>query len=322
MSDVDLTDTMLADIAEKFYLQNQSKVEIASEFGMSRFRVARLLDAAKERGIVEITVNHPKSKHRNLQQALAEHLHMDRTVIVDNDSNASNEGAALGLAAANYVQSISQEGDNLGLAWGRTLLPVAKNLKQLPPVTLVQMTGIIGSDITQSPLEVASQIRHHSDADTKALFAPLFAHTPAAAKALLSEPSVLDVMSYYEHLNTALLAVGSWDQRVTQLDLHLSADECAELDRKKVVADFCGLFFDADGQFVHSSLDRKRISVAPGQLAATPVVVAVATGMKKVGALHSVARTGLVTCLVTTASVAEELLKLPAVENPTWNRTQ
>lgn len=320
MSDTDLSDAKLADIAERFYLLGQTKIEIADEFGLSRFKIARLLDTARDRGIVEITVNHPDTKHGILQQALAEHLHMNRTLIVDSSPDASQEASNLGIAAANYVQSISQEGDNLGISWGRTLLPVSKNLKQLPPVTLIQLTGIVGNDIAQSPIEVASQIRHHSDAETKALFAPLFAHTPAAAKALLAEPSVQDVMSYYGQLNTALLAVGSWKQRVTQLEEHLSVPERDELDKKGVVADFCGLFFDADGRFVHSSLDKKRISVTAAQLAATSVVVAVASGIRKVDALHSVARSGLVTCLVTTESVAHKLLELPAVEKPTWPR--
>jgi transposase len=35
-------------IARRFYLEGKSKVEIAAELGVSRFKVARLLDAARE----------------------------------------------------------------------------------------------------------------------------------------------------------------------------------------------------------------------------------------------------------------------------------
>ena len=40
---------MLAAVARRHYLQNQSKVEIADELGISRFKVARMLESARER---------------------------------------------------------------------------------------------------------------------------------------------------------------------------------------------------------------------------------------------------------------------------------
>jgi hypothetical protein len=37
---------LLASVARRYYLEGRSKVEIADELGLSRFKVARLLDAA------------------------------------------------------------------------------------------------------------------------------------------------------------------------------------------------------------------------------------------------------------------------------------
>jgi len=45
-----------AAVARRHYLQNRSKVEIADELGISRFKVARLLEAARERGLVRIEI--------------------------------------------------------------------------------------------------------------------------------------------------------------------------------------------------------------------------------------------------------------------------
>ena len=47
---------MLAAVARRHYLQNQSKVEIADELGISRFKVARMLESARERGLVRIEI--------------------------------------------------------------------------------------------------------------------------------------------------------------------------------------------------------------------------------------------------------------------------
>ena len=50
---------LAASIARRYYLDGRSKIEIADEFGLSRFKVARLLDAARESGLVRIEIRHP-----------------------------------------------------------------------------------------------------------------------------------------------------------------------------------------------------------------------------------------------------------------------
>jgi DNA-binding transcriptional regulator LsrR (DeoR family) len=40
---------LIASVARRYYLEGRSKVEIAEELGLSRFKVARLLDTARAR---------------------------------------------------------------------------------------------------------------------------------------------------------------------------------------------------------------------------------------------------------------------------------
>ena len=50
---------MLAAVARRHYLHGRSKVEIADELDISRFKVARLLESARERGLVRIEIVPP-----------------------------------------------------------------------------------------------------------------------------------------------------------------------------------------------------------------------------------------------------------------------
>ena len=50
---------LTASVARRYYLDGRSKIEIASEFGLSRFKVARLLDDARASGLVRIEIVHP-----------------------------------------------------------------------------------------------------------------------------------------------------------------------------------------------------------------------------------------------------------------------
>src|ERR687894_332315 len=47
---------LTASVARRYYLDGKSKVEIADELGMSRFQVARLLEAARASGLVRIEI--------------------------------------------------------------------------------------------------------------------------------------------------------------------------------------------------------------------------------------------------------------------------
>src|SRR6266536_5490605 len=50
---------LAARVAREFYIDGVSKIEIASRLGISRFRVARLLDSAREAGMVRIEIGLP-----------------------------------------------------------------------------------------------------------------------------------------------------------------------------------------------------------------------------------------------------------------------
>src|SRR5438034_9111630 len=47
---------LAARVARQFYLEGVSKLDIADRLGISRFRVARLLDSAREAGMVRIEI--------------------------------------------------------------------------------------------------------------------------------------------------------------------------------------------------------------------------------------------------------------------------
>src|SRR5260370_5760340 len=51
---------LAARVARQFYLEGVSKVNIADRLGISRFRVARLLDSARDAGMGRIEIGLPR----------------------------------------------------------------------------------------------------------------------------------------------------------------------------------------------------------------------------------------------------------------------
>src|SRR5438094_919582 len=65
-------DTLLAEIATRYYMHDQSQQEIADQLDLSRSNISRLLKEARERGIVEIFIRHPLGRDAQLEGQLRE----------------------------------------------------------------------------------------------------------------------------------------------------------------------------------------------------------------------------------------------------------
>ena len=61
---------LAASVARRFYIDDRSKTEIAEEFALSRFKVARLLEVARAKGIVRIEIGHPGELDLDLSDRL------------------------------------------------------------------------------------------------------------------------------------------------------------------------------------------------------------------------------------------------------------
>ena len=312
---------LLAALARRYYLEDAAKTELATEFSISRFRVARLLQQARETGIVTIEINDLDERRSDLSQDLAAHLGLEECVVVKGGDTEQDNRRRLARVAAATIRDRVRDGDLLGLSWGRTLAAIGEELADLPPCTIIQLTGTVGSDLRQSPVEVIRRIAGRSSVDAVAVFAPLFAASEEAARTFRSDPAIGGALERYADLAQAVLAVGSWDPRITQVDTLVTADDRAELSAKGTVAEIAGIFLAEDGSPVDAAASRRRISVSVDELVATPSVLAVAGSVEKTAAIAATARSGLITALVTDDRTAAALMALPAVESYAFDRT-
>src|SRR3712207_6818646 len=127
----------LAAIARRYFLEQRSKVEIAEEFGLSRFKVARMLEQARELGIVRIQIEETAPIDDALSAALVEHFGLHQAVVVDSEPGDDRSlRARIGEAGAGVLTRSLAPGDVLGLAWGRTLTAMIEALPGLPEVSV------------------------------------------------------------------------------------------------------------------------------------------------------------------------------------------
>ena len=105
-----------AAMARRFYLEGKSKIQIAEEFGVSRFKVARVLETALERDLVRIEIRVPAELDAERSDALRARYGLRHAVVVESPAEAEEtpDPENLGEVAADLLGELVNEGDVLG----------------------------------------------------------------------------------------------------------------------------------------------------------------------------------------------------------------
>jgi DNA-binding transcriptional regulator LsrR (DeoR family) len=301
---------LLAAVGRRYFLDGRSKVEIAEEFGFSRFKVARLIDAARESGVVHIEIRHVDGIDVDLSARLQEKFRLQHSVVVDtpNDDPVSQR-QHLGQAAAKLLGEVITPQDVLGLAWARSVSAMAAALPQLPQVPVVQLTGALSlQEGGSSSIDLVRDVARASGGPAYVFYAPFTVRDAATARALREQPEVAQAFSQVPRVTKAVAGVGFWGPGESTL-----YDAAGERDRQAlhklgVCADISGVFLSAAGEPVKTNLSKRMIGIDAEQMRAIPEVIVIVFGMAKVPALHAALRSGLVDGVVTHTALARALL--------------
>lgn len=297
-------------IARRYYFENLSKKEIGDEFGISRFKVSRVLDRAREAGLVRIEIGLPAAIDAELSDRLRRAFGLHYAIVI----TAPNEPdellrAHLGEMAASLLTEVVVEGDVLGIGWGRSLNSMTAALRGLAHCTIVQLTGAIGSaDVLENSIEMVRRVAAVSGGRAYPIYAPLVVDTPETADAIRRQPQVAEAFRLFDRLTKAVVAIGSWDPPDSQLRNGVDEFEREAMRSLGVRAEVCSTLVDDDGHAVAAELTVRQIAIGGDQLRRIPEVIAVAGGRAKAAAIRAVLIGGYVTSLVTDASVAQVLL--------------
>lgn len=299
----------IAHIATEYYINRKTRIEIAEETGLSRFKVGRLLDEAVSSGIVRFDITGHSGIRLDLSMRLKERFGLAHSVVIDvAEGTEESLQEPLGLTAADLLTEILTDKDVLGLTSGRTLNAMARNLRSLPCRRIVQMAGAAGP-ILQSGLEVIRRLSMLDDISPAAIYSSLVMSDAQAADGVRRQPDVQATFKQFEEITVAVGAIGSW---VPLNSLMFENRALTNSDRRSllgagVVAEFAATLVTDTGEIVHD-IDERCIAISDAQLRKVPTVIAVAGGPSKTRAIRGVLNAGFLTGLVTDSATAERLL--------------
>lgn len=299
-----------ARIARLFYLDGWSKVQIADELEITRFKVARLLELARATGMVRISVVGAGTLDLTLSEQLCRQLGLRHAVVVNTtagDDQSTRE--QVGAAAAELLTEIVTPDDVLGIGWARIILAMAAKLRGLRATRIVQLTGALTrSDVEPTSVDVVRSIARDADAGASVFYAPMIVNDEHTARGLYRQDAVAEAVARFDTVTKAVVGVGGWNPPRSTLYDALSAGERTLLRRADVQADLSGVLLDARGEAVDTPLTRRIIAISALQLRNVPEVIGLAYGLDKVAAAQAGIRGGYLNALVTHTDFARRLL--------------
>lgn len=300
-------------VAKAYYFENKSRVQIAQELGISRFKVARCLTEARASGMISITLNSGAAMPE-LSLELSRHLGLRDVRVVEVYGDAESIRNAVGRATGTWLRETLKEGESLGLGWGRTLNSMIDDLDHLPQVEIIQLSGRFGGDVRNSAAELSRRAVALTGGAVRAIAAPFFVDDAHEAIVLRRRPDVATVVEGFDDLTTAVVGIGAMSPSPISVAYSEMPERFTELVRTSgAVGEVCGILFAADGHAISSGLWRHTLTITSTQLRRANRVIAAATAAEKADAVRAVCCSGVLTDLVVDIELAHALLALPPI---------
>jgi DNA-binding transcriptional regulator LsrR (DeoR family) len=303
---------MAARICWHYFKEGQTQDAIATRLNLTRKRVNRILGEARERGLVQITIQHPLGIYSELEAKLAQQFGLERAIVVPSPLGDADVRAMVGAAAGEYVSEHLASGASLGITWGGTINAAAQSIRKRSDQgnSVVLLCGGLAESTSINPYDNASMMARALDARCHYLTAPMFAASSELRNALAESEPVRSVLAMVPRLEMALLSAIDLTEDSKALEYGvISRGDWRSLRAAGAVGDICGHYLGTEGNPIQHALSARVINPPMKSLLAIPHRVLAAGGMAKVAIISAAIKAKLCHVLITDENAASALLK-------------
>jgi len=314
LTTMDRKTLQIFEAARLCYEMGLSQREVAEDLGLSPATLTRMLQKARELGIVRFTVQPPEEytqNAENLSWDLEKKLEIDAVVLTPTSGRPEIVRKELGFAAAAWISSQIKFGTRIGFSGGRSVSEIIPFLKKTAEgIEVVQlMGGVSPTEIDIQADVIARNAASRLEGTCHVIHGPAIFPSEKELLRLLKNRIVADVVKRFDELDIAVVGIGTVtpDNPLMQCGF-FKEKEVELLSESGCVGDICGHFFDKRGEDCDATVAKRILGIRLAQLVKIPKVCAVAAGSDKVAAIIAACRVGIPKALVTDTETAERIL--------------
>ncbi|MBC3901087.1 winged helix-turn-helix transcriptional regulator [Acetobacterium malicum] len=318
---------LMVKICEMYYNQDISQKLIATELGLSRPTVSRILQNARERGIVKIIIDPIfGNNYVDLEKKLENRYGLKEVFIVDMKQDNRDQKDELAKATANYLERLIKDDTIIGVSMGSSIGQIYRFVskgtsKRVTFIPLIGGIGHLGMELHSNTIVEA--LAKSFGGVSYLLHAPARVSGVKIKEELMKEPDIRRIIKMGDGLDVAVVGIGVPNRGSAIMATGYYDEKDMEIMRQKnVVGDVCMQFFDINGSTEAFEADNCVIGVDIKKLRRIPHSIGVASGPEKAQAIQGAIKGGFINVLVTDVECGKRLLELDeAAEPATRNRT-
>lgn len=296
-------------------MEKLGQAKVSELAGVSQATVSRLLEEARRRGIVQITVKPFSAQDKELEENLKTKYHLDFAIVIKGATSHSEENRrhALGHFAGPLISKLIKPNTIVCVAAGRHIYSLSENMypANSSGVTFIQAMGDISTHIKEDDaIEITRKLAKRWNGQFLRLQAPAITTNSQTYEAFVSHDQIKFVLSRMDSADLAFVGIGVHGNSVFYDRDFLKTNDINYLINKGVVGEICGHFFNRDGEECDTEYRNRVIGVSLEQLKKIPQVIAVTSGANRAEALAAAIRGNLINSLVIDDIGARELLQI------------
>ena len=303
---------LLVQIAKLYYEEGYGQEKIAAALNLSRPYVSKLLNAAREEGIVRIQVIDPLNIESAMEREFRKRFGLLKAIIIPREEDGERL-RHVGEAAARYLNEIIEEGSMIGTSWGGTIYECSKALiprKDLSEIVSVQLCGGV-SDVSQTVYssQIADNFSSLLGASAYMLPVPAVVDSREVSNVLKTDGGIAKIFQMGRDADIALFTAGQFGHRSALYRAgYLKDPDLEKLEKQGAVGDICSHVIDIDGRICDRELDARTMAISLDSIRKKKYKICVAQGFSKADSLCGALRGGIINVLVTNEETAEYVL--------------
>ncbi len=306
------TTDLITRIAWLYYKEGLKESQIATMLGLSRSKVGRLLQKAREDGIVHFQVLGPTSNCLEIEKKLVGLFDLEDVVVVPTVSeNKIRE--SLARAAAQYLERHLTTGSLFAVGWGITISEVPKFIRsqEIRDLRIVTLNGGLTPSFYLNPYDVGSRLAYIFGGECYYVHAPAITTSEDLSRSLKADATVEQALEMAKHADYSMVGIGGAGAESTLVKMrYLNLGETEALRQQGAVGDILGQFFNVQGEKVSCDLHKRIVAFPIEDLSKMRNVIGLAGGMAKAQAILGALHGRYIKILITDEKTAQSLINL------------
>lgn len=309
-------DDLAIRVAWLYYQHGLTQEQIARKFRVSRTTVARVLQRARQEGLVEFRFAPAPERLMLLEDKLREQYALEEVMLVPTIFEETALRTALAEVTAAYLERSLEDGMVVGLSASRTLHKMAETFapsRKTPNCVFVQMIGgIAAEDPRVDTYNVNWKLAETCGGIAKHLFTPAVVDSSDVREVLMNDGHIAETLQLASRCDIGIMVIAACgpDSPILRM-ANCGAQTIADLQAKGSVGEVVGRFYDIDGKAIRYELDGRIVGLDLEQIRSLPFVVAVAGGVGRGAAILGALRQGFIEVLITDFDTGVELADAP-----------